>query len=219
MAGVGGTAFGDHFVARRRLSRPLQPFLQFAFGIVVAAGGERRSDFVGEPLREERPDGIGAAVEPQRAQQRFERVGQQRPLVAPAVALFAAPQPQEASQLQPARHPRQRRGVRQAAAHFRQRAFPPVAPARHEPFRRDRAEDGVAEEFQSLVFGLFRLARFGGMRAMRQRRRQQVRPPEGVAQPPLEFRLFRKRRVGIHGQALGWNWRWTDCRRPWSTCV
>ena len=39
MAGVGGTAFGDHFVARRRLSRPLQPFLQFAFGIVVAAGG------------------------------------------------------------------------------------------------------------------------------------------------------------------------------------
>ena len=67
----------------------------------------------------------------------------------------------------------------------------------------------------SFLFG----PRVIAMLKVRQRRGQPFRPLERVSQPPFQCRWVRHGSVGFHRQALGWYWRWTDCSRPWSTCV
>ena len=216
---MGRPRFFHHFVARWFPPFPLQPLLQFALGIVVAAGRQSRRDFVGKPRGENRPDGGGAAVAPQRAQHRFEGIGQQRIPVAPALPRFAAPQQHEPAQIQAARHPRQRRRVRQAAAHLGQLALPPIGPVFHQPFGGDGAQHRVAQEFQPLAFGQLGLAGFRRIGAVGQRGGQPFRPRERMPQPLGQFRRVRMRCVRFHVQALGWYCRCTACRRPWSTWV
>jgi len=78
---------------------------------------------------------------------------------------------------------------------------------RHQPFGDDRAKDGIAQEFQPLIFRGVGPARFRGIGPMGQRGLQSFRLLENMSQPGLQFLPLRpgfRRHGPARVHARGW---------------
>src|SRR6478735_8736789 len=84
-----GAGLLDDAVGRRRQSPPLRPFLQRALGI--AHGALRRVELVGESASDERLRRIISAIDENRADNRFAKVGEDRRIAALARCRLARP--------------------------------------------------------------------------------------------------------------------------------
>lgn len=94
---------------------------------------------------------VEALVEIDRADHRFEGVGEDGRLVPAARALFTAAEPDEGAEFEPAAHLRQRTRVDHRGPQLGQLAFGQVGVGAVQRVRDDEAEHGVPEELQPLV--------------------------------------------------------------------
>ena len=174
LAPRGGDAVGRHGDAPR-----LQPFLQFGLGVLGPAVGFGGLDDLAEQTLHH---GLGrrvATVQEDGADDRLQRVGQDRRPLRAAATPFTFGQAQQFGQAE-----RQRRAVQavfahQVGAHAREVTLVAAREALVQQRRNPQAEHCVTQEFEPLVV-------FGAEAAMRERLHQQRWPGEVVAQPPLQ---------------------------------
>jgi hypothetical protein len=177
---VRGAQCGGHAVHRQLHFVTLQPFLQFGLRI-LGRGFHARVDFhrLVQPVHQ-RLGGGKAGVEVDRADQRLERIGQDRRPVRAAGAGLALAQLEQRRQRQP--HSQAVQGVLldQVGPHARQVALGQGRQADVQQVRNRQVQHRVAEKLQALVV-------VGRKAAVRERELEQPRVGEGV----LETRLQR----------------------------
>ena len=171
---------------------PLQPFLQPALRRrprPVLGFQQRR-----EGAAQEGPRRVQPAVEVERAEHRFQRIGQNvAPRGQPRLAL-ARRHHQRRAEVERFRDPGQGvPGDQHAEARLPSVALALLREALDQPFRHQQAEHAVADELQPLVGVELAAAGIGGG-AVRQRLEQQFRPGEAVADARLESVEIRRRR-------------------------
>ena len=123
--------------------------------------------------------GLEAAVEERRADQRLERVGEDRGAQRAAAARLAFAEAKQLRQAELERGAVQAVLADEVGAHARQVAFVGVAEAIEQQARDDEAEHGVAEKFEPLVV-------VGAEAAMGQRALQEAGIGEAVADALLQ---------------------------------
>ena len=127
----------------------------------------------------ERARRLQAAVEEGRADQRLERVGQDRRAQGAAAARLALAEAERLGQAELERGAIEAVFADEVGANARQVALVGVAEAVEQQARDDQAEDGVAEEFEALVV-------VGAVAAMGERSFQERRVGEAVTDALLE---------------------------------
>ena len=179
------TADGLELILRRLGRVGLQQFLQLAFGIFEVGNHFQPAELLAELAEDKIPRGLEASIEENRAQQRFEGIGQGGRALATAAGLFAPAENQMFAQTEPA----SLLGKRAAIDHLRpglgQRAF-----THHRKFfvefnREDKLQHGVAEKFQPLIM-LYGSALLMRDRGMRQREAQQAFITERITEARLK---------------------------------
>ena len=123
---------------------------------------------------------LEAAVEERRADQRLERVGEDRRALGAAAARLALRQAQHVGQAERQRHAVQAVLAHQVGPHAGQVAFVRTGEALEQQARDGQAEHRVAEELEALVV-------IGAEAAMGQRAGQQPGLREAVAEPLLQL--------------------------------
>ena len=149
--GVRLAAGGDDPVARHRDAPRLQPFLELGLGVLGPARDLGRLDHLAEQAVHERSRGRQAAVEEGRADQRLERVGQDRRAQRAAAAGLALAEAQQLGQAELERGAIQAVLAHQVGADAGQVALVGIAEAVEQQARDDQAQDRVAEELEALV--------------------------------------------------------------------
>ena len=193
--------------ARGRSARPARSraFRAGAPGRAPAAASSRRrparrrSPRPAGPRKIAQHEAVGAApaaVEEHRADQRLERAGEDRGLLAAARALLAPAEAQVRAEVQLARRGRERRLADERRPHPGQLAFAGRRVLPGEVARRRQAEDRVPEELQALVVLGLPGGPLADRRAVGERGRQQLGPPEPVPDPLLERRVIAGRGQG-----------------------
>ena len=145
-----GTARRYQIVRRQWLTARLQPFLQACLRILVVRC--RRGS---KPWRDEGAHkfaaGNPAAVEMNRSDERFERVGQDRIATESSALQLAGPQVQRITEVEIARDRGEGRLADQARTQARQLAFVRLGEFLEKKFGNDHVDQRVAEELQPLV--------------------------------------------------------------------
>ncbi len=159
-------------------------------GLPVQAGTEVRGlldQRVEEPVHQ-LGRRVEALVEIDRADHRFEGVGEDGRLVPAARALFAPAEPDEGAEFESATHVRQRTRVDHRGPQLGQLAFGQVGVGAVQRVGDHQAEHGVPEELQALVGG--QTAVLVRVRTVGQRTHQKG-GLERVAEPPFQERVGR----------------------------
>ncbi len=189
-------AGGDDAIARHRNAPRLQPFLQLGLGVLGPARDLGRLDHLAEQAVHQRARRGQAAVEEGRADQRLERVGEDRRAQRAAAARLAFTEAQRLGQAELERGTVQAVFANEMGADARQVAFVGVAEAVEQQARDDQAQDRVAEELEALVV-------VGTEAAVGERAFQQGRVAEPVADALLQCY-----EAGIHARE-----RWPVAKR------
>ncbi len=149
-AGMVGPGCRDQLVARGHAEVRLAPFLQPGLEITVEVLAQDGRHGCLEQRLQKEPHGIGALVEIQRPQQRFERVGQNIRARATGFGL-ALPQAQFARQASRVGKAGQARRPHQGRPHPSQPAFFELREALEEPGASDKIEDRIAQKLKTFV--------------------------------------------------------------------
>jgi len=148
---MGLAAGGADSVARDLEPARLEPLLQFGLGVLAPAREIRGLDDLSEQPLHQAACRVEAAVLERRADQRLERVGEDRCALRAAAARLAFAEPQQLGQSELKRHPVQAVFADEVGADAGQIAFVGAAEALEQQARDDEAQDGIAEEFEALV--------------------------------------------------------------------
>src|SRR6266516_1828894 len=131
----------------------LEQLLQLPFGILQVKDLDQLADGVAKATQNELSGRVVTAVEEDRAQQRFQRVGQRRRTLACAAGFFAATEDEMLADAEAAGFGGKRAAVDHLSAGFGQGSFAEAGKFFVELAGQDQAEHGVAEKFQALVVG------------------------------------------------------------------
>lgn len=164
----------------------LEFFLQLALRVVDVGNAGEVAKRIAKAAENKIPRCLEAAIEKNRAEDRFERVGQGGLLLASAAGFFAATEDQVAANLETSRLIREATAVDHLRTRFGERPFADGREFIVELLREDQAEHGVAEKFEALIV---RGGRGGFVRDgwVRESQPQQFGLRETVAEPPLDF--------------------------------
>ena len=172
---------GRDAVGRHRHVPRLQPFLQLGLGVLAPVVGGGRHDGLAEQARDQRLRRLEAAVDADRADQRLDRVGQDRRPRRAAAARLALGQLQRLGQAQHQRDLVQAVLAHEVGAHAREVAFVGAGEAVEQQPRDGQVQHRVAQELEALVV-------VGAEAAVRERALEQRALGELVAEPLLDQR-------------------------------
>lgn len=144
-------AGGNHLVARGLGGVRLKIFLKFALGILEDGDVPKADEGFAKMVQHELPGGAETAIEKNRAQHRFEGIGERGGALAAAVGFLAAADDEIFAKAEEPAFFREGAAVDKFGAGLGERAFVVSGKFFVQLLREHELEDGVAEEFEALV--------------------------------------------------------------------
>ena len=148
---MGLAARGDDPIARNRNAPRLQPFLQLGLGVLRPARDLGRLDHLAEQAVHEVARRRQPAVEEGRADQRLERVGEDRRAQRATATRLTFAETERLGQAELKRRPVQAVLANEVGANAGQIAFVGIAETVEQQAGDDQAQDGITEELEALV--------------------------------------------------------------------
>src|SRR4051812_27666641 len=181
--GMVGSLVPD-LIPRQLLEALRGELLEAGLVVVPARTAGRIDDSLAEQSEYDVAGGVGTAVEVDRGDHRFHRVGEDRSLGAPARGVLSLAELQARAQLDLTRKLGQHFGIDHRSTHLRELTLLEAGVGVEHVIRHDNAEHRVAEELEPLVGMVFGMLR--APRPMGQRLREQVRVDEGPTEQIFE---------------------------------